>query len=151
MSRFTGFSEKYFLKEKKSEIWAKYGKWCYRFTLNFSKELASTDCSMRFCRDQIFKVMWYNQFKFLVFGNIKKVFRFAFVQANIFFLKIKKDFRDCQQITCAMLYIFCPLSKKTPTSLFLMVNIKMDRVQTKIKWKIYAFFTLYFKFWRYFL
>ena len=34
-----------------------------------------------------------NQFKFFVFGNIKKVFRkFAFIQANIFILKIKKDF-----------------------------------------------------------
>ena len=32
---------------------------------------------------------------------------------NIFFLKIKKDFRDCRQITFAMPNIFCPLSKKT--------------------------------------
>ena len=37
----------------------------------------------------------YNQFKFLVFVNIKtkKVFRrSAFIQTNIFFLKIKKEF-----------------------------------------------------------
>ena len=26
----------------------------------------------------------------------------------------------------------------------------MDRITTKTKWKIYTFFTLYFKFWRYF-
>ena len=28
--------------------------------------------------------------------------------------------------------------------------MKMDRTLTKIKWKIHTFFTLYFKFWRYF-
>ena len=44
-------------------------------------------------RDQIFQMTLCNQFKFFVFGNIKKVFRkFAFIQANIFILKIKKDF-----------------------------------------------------------
>ena len=31
-----------------------------------------------------------------------------------------------------------------------MDKIKMDRIQTKIKWKIHAFYTLYFKFQRYF-
>ena len=55
--------------------------------LNFSKELDSTDCF-------ILMVTWCNQFKFLVFGNIKKVSRrLAFIQANTFFLlKIKSDF-----------------------------------------------------------
>ena len=45
MSRFTGFSEKSFLK--KSEIWAKYRR--DDIALNFSKELDTivTDCSMR--------------------------------------------------------------------------------------------------------
>ena len=44
-----------------------------------------------FWRDCIFKVTWCNQFKFLVFGNIKWVFRwFAFLQANIFCLKLKR-------------------------------------------------------------
>ena len=42
-------------------------------------------------RDLIFKVTLCNQFKFLVFDNIKKVFRrFTFTQANNFLLK--KDF-----------------------------------------------------------
>ena len=44
----------------------------------------------QFWRDCIFKVTWCNQFKFSVFGNIKRVFRwFAFIQANIF-LKLKR-------------------------------------------------------------
>ena len=65
---------------------------------------------------------WCNQFKFLVFGNIKTVFRrFAFIQATeYFFLKIKKDFRDCRQITFALHNRFCPLSENPPTSLLLM-------------------------------
>ena len=49
--------------------------------------------------------------------------------------------RDCQQITFAMLTRFYLLSK----------NPKMNRIPSKIKWKIHALFTLYFKFWRYFL
>ena len=32
----------------------------------------------------------YNQFKFLVFGNIKRGFRFVFIQGNIFFLKLNR-------------------------------------------------------------
>ena len=50
-----------------------------------------------------------NQSKFLVFGNIKRVFRrFAFIQANIFFLKIKKDFNKNQ-------YFMSPLLEHRPT------------------------------------
>ena len=41
-------------------------------------------------------------------------------QPNIFFLKIKKDFRDCRQITFALHNRFCPLSENPPTSLLLM-------------------------------
>ena len=37
--------------------------------------------------------MWWNQFKFLIFGNIKRVFRRSAFKA-IFFLKIKKDFNE---------------------------------------------------------
>ena len=37
-----------------------------------------------------------------------------------------------------------------PPFLFLTNNMKMDRTLTKIKWKIHTFFTLYFKFLRYF-
>ena len=42
-------------------------------------------------RDYIFEVTLYNQFKFSVFGNIKRNFRskrFGFIEANIF-LKLK--------------------------------------------------------------
>ena len=59
----------------------------HAIALNFSEELDSTDCSMRVL-EKIFKMMWFNQFKFLVLGNIKRVFRFAFtaqsIHANIF-------------------------------------------------------------------
>ena len=66
-----------------------------------------------------------------------------------FFVKIIKIVvRDCHQITFVTLNRFCPLSE---LPLFLMDNDKMDRIPTKIKWKIHTFFTLYFKFWRYFL
>ena len=41
---------------------------------------------------------------------------------------------------------FWLLSKKALTPLFLMDNIKLDGMPTKIKWKIQACFTLYFKF-----
>ena len=68
------------------EFWA-----VVAITLNFSTELDSTDdCYMAFGEISCFKVTWCKQFKFLVFGNIKWVFRmFAFIQANIFFLKLK--------------------------------------------------------------
>ena len=40
-----------------------------------------------------------------------------------------------------MLNGFCPLSKKKqkPSPLFLTDNIKMDKIPTKIKWKIHTF------------
>ena len=47
MSRFAGFSEKSFFYFK-SELWAKsVGTVRDAIALNFSKELDSTDCSMR--------------------------------------------------------------------------------------------------------
>ena len=55
--------------------------------------------------------------------------------------------RDPQQINFLMLNRFWPLSKKAFTLLFLMDNIKLDGMLTKIKLKIQACFTLYFKFW----
>ena len=60
--------------------------------------------------------------------------------------------RDPQQITFIMLNRFWALSKKPNTSpsphmVFLMHNIKLDGMPTKIKLKIQACFTLYFKFW----
>ena len=66
-------------------MWAKLGQFTIdAIALNFPTELDSTDC------DQIFKVAWCKQFKYLVLGNIKYVFtRFVFIQANIFFLKLK--------------------------------------------------------------
>ena len=39
------------------------------------------------------------------------------------------------------------LGKKPFIPLFLTDNIKLDGIPTKIKWKIQACFTLYFKFW----
>ena len=56
---------------------------CDFIALNFSKELDSTDCSM-------WVMERCNHFKFLVFDNIKRIFRrFAFIQVNIFFLRFK--------------------------------------------------------------
>ena len=60
--------------------------------------------------------------------------------------------RDPQQITFIMLNRFWALSKKpnippSPHMVFLMHNIKLDGMPTKIKLKIQACFTLYFKFW----
>ena len=44
-------------------------------------------------RLDLYSNVMYNQLKFLVFGDIKRVFRmYAFIQANIFFLKIKTEF-----------------------------------------------------------
>ena len=54
------------------------------------------------------------------------------------------------QITYVTLYRFRLLSK-TPPFLVLTGKIKMDGIPTKIKWKIHTLFTLYLKFWKYFL
>ena len=59
-------------------------------TFNFSNELDSSACSMQVLERLDFKEAGCNQFKLLVFGNVKWVFRrFAFIQTNIFFLKLK--------------------------------------------------------------
>ena len=42
------------------------------------------------------------------------------------------------------------VKQKNP-HLFLTDNIKMNRIPTKIKWKVHTFFPLYLKFWRYLL
>ena len=55
--------------------------------------------------------------------------------------------KNPQQITFIMLNRFWSLSKKLFILLFLTNNIKLDGIPTKIKWKIWACFTLYFKFW----
>ena len=55
--------------------------------------------------------------------------------------------RDPQQITFIMLHRSWLLSKKPFTPLFLTDNIKLNGMPTKIKLKIQACFTLYFKFW----
>ena len=52
--------------------------------------------------------------------------------------------RDHWQITFVMLNKFS-LLLKTSHHLFLIDNIKFGRIPRKIKWKIYASFTLYFK------
>ena len=56
-------------------------------------------------------------------------------------------FLNNDKITFVTLNGFFPFSK-LPTPLFLTDNIEMDRIPTKIKWKIHIFI-LYFKFWRY--
>ena len=58
--------------------------------------------------------------------------------------------RDCQQITSVMLNEFGPF-RNPPLLLFLMDNIKLGGIPSKIKWKIHACFREYFTFWRYFL
>ena len=52
--------------------------------------------------------------------------------------------RDHRQITFVMLNMF-NLLRKISHPLFLMDNIKRDGIPSKIKWKIHASFTLYFK------
>ena len=52
--------------------------------------------------------------------------------------------RDHWQIIFVMLNRFCRL-RKTSHSLFLMDNIQLDGIPSKIKWKLHASFTLYFK------
>ena len=51
---------------------------------------------------------------------------------------------------CHALNRFCLLSNPPSTPCSLKDTIKMERIPTKIRWKIHTFFTLYFKFWRYF-
>ena len=55
--------------------------------------------------------------------------------------------RDPQQITFIMLNRSWLLSKKPFTLLFLTDNIKLNGMPAKVKLKIQACFTLYFKFW----
>ena len=70
----------------------------------------------------------------------------CYTQAWLFEILLRgySCFRDCLQITFVMLNRFCPLSNPPPPShpLFLMDNIKMDRMQTQIKCKILAPFIL---------
>ena len=47
--------------------------------------------------------------------------------------------RDRQQITFVMLNRFCPLSKLSPTPLFLTNKIKLHGIPSKIKWKMDVF------------
>ena len=54
------------------------------------------------------------------------------------------------QTTFIMLNRFC-LLRKTSHPLLLIGNIKLDGIPSKIKWKLHASFTLYFKSYRYFL
>ena len=56
-----------------------------------------------------------------------------------------KLIRDPKQITSVTLNGFCPLSKKSPTPLFLTDIVKLGGIPTKTKWKKHALFTLYFK------
>ena len=61
--------------------------------------------------------------------------------------KSSQPLSDPRQITFVMLNRFWSLSKSPLTPLFLTDNIKLDGLPTKIKWKIQASFTFYFKFW----
>ena len=67
-----------------------YEQWCYHFKFLEGVRLHWLTVPCRFWRDQIFKVTWCSQFKFMGFGNMKRVFRrLAHIQANIFFIKLK--------------------------------------------------------------
>ena len=60
------------------------------------------------------------------------------------------DIANHQQIVFITHSRFCPLS--TPPPFFLMANIKLDGIWPNLnETHTYACFTLYFKFWRYFL
>ena len=74
-----------FLKKnlKYWEVWA-----VDAIALNFSTEVDSIECYMGLGEIIFFKVTWCNQFKFLVFIDIKWVFRsFVFIQAIVFLNK----------------------------------------------------------------
>ena len=58
-----------------------------------------------------------------------------------------QSLRDHQQVGFIMLNKFWSLTKKPFTLLFLTDNIKLDGMPARIKLKIQACFTLYFKFW----
>ena len=85
--RFAGFSEKSFFKKNKSEIWAKYGLWCYHF-----KFLEEIRLHWLFHRGfgEIRFLKWHDvinsNYWFLA---ILRVFRFVFIQ-SIFFLKLNR-------------------------------------------------------------
>ena len=104
MSIFTGFSEKTFFK-KYLKYWQSMSS--DAFALNFWKELYCTDCSMRVLVRLIFKVTCCNRFKFLVFGNIKRVSRRFFFIQLIFFLKMKKGFNKNRCFMCQILKSEC--------------------------------------------
>ena len=60
---------------------------------------------------------------------------------KVFGLEFPRGVRDCcWQITFVTLNRFCLLQQKIPPFLFLTANIKMDRIPTKIKWKINMLF-----------
>ena len=64
---------------------------------------------------------------------------------------------NCEQTTGWSKEQYCKLWDLFPNFLwnytynFKTISRSMDRIPIKIKWKIHAFSTLYFKFWRYFL
>ena len=100
--------------------------------------ISSTNVFMWRCRVSLFVVTLVNHwgdFSFLALGLLWSLL----------------GVRDYQQITLVTLNGFCPLSKPPLLHLFLKDNIKMDKIPTKIIWKIHALSTMYFKFWRYFL
>ena len=108
MSRFTGFSEKSFLK--KSEIWANYGKWCYRFKflegirLHWLFHAGFGEIRFLKWRDVINS----NSSLFLLFGNINRQLRDILLnRKNHFSLKIKKDFNKNQYFICQILKSEC--------------------------------------------
>ena len=54
------------------------------------------------------------------------------------------ELKDCQQMTFIMLHRFCLLSeKKTSPPLFLMDNIKMDKIPTKNMKNVHPFYIVF--------
>ena len=91
MSRFTGFSEKSLSFLKKSETWAKYGQWCYRFKfleeirLHWLFHMGFEEIRLLKWHDVINSNSW-----LLAILKIKEFSGLPFVQANIFFLKLNR-------------------------------------------------------------
>ena len=86
-------------------------------------------------------VAWYYM-KFLHLWRGNELFKI-----NFEFMWKKPVTKDHQQVGFIMLNKFWSLTKKPFTLLFLTDNIKLDGMPARIKLKIQACFTLYFKFW----
>ena len=89
-------------------------------------------------------ILRYNKWFPIYLHQLSVLLLYSWMLLNNYQLTKMLLVRDHWQITFITLNRFCALIKKNPTSLFLIDNIKLDGVPTKIKWKIHTL--LYFKF-----